>query len=59
MLEQDNIKKLQIDENVRKIKFGVSNNNNEKYKVKTIKNSAVYIKELELNYLPKFYYLVY
>lgn len=48
-----------MDENVRQIDFDVDNNDNKKYKVEAISNSAVYAKELKLDYLLRLYYLVF
>ena len=50
LLEQDIIKKRQVDEN--KIKSNAGKNNRE-YKVETICNSAIYIKK-PVNNLSKF-----
>lgn len=36
-----------------------ANNNNKKYKVKTIRNSAVYAKQSKSSYLLRLYYLVF
>ena len=55
LLQQDIIRKEQVDKNVMELEFDVSNN--EKYKVKTIWKGAVYTKESK-DYLPSFYYLI-
>lgn len=38
--------------------FNTSNNKNKEYKIKAIQNNTVYAKKLELDHLPKLYYLV-
>ena len=49
---------MQIDKNrIELTKLNAGDNNSGKYKVKTIFDSAVYIKKLAV-YLSKFYYLV-
>ena len=55
LLEQDTIKKEQI----KKIpQLDVSNDRSERYKVKTIWQTAVYASKLKLGYLIGLYYLV-
>ena len=54
--EQDIIKKRWINGNITKL--GISNDN-KKYKVEIICNNVVYKRELESDYLPKLYYLVF
>ena len=52
MLKQDNITKEQIDKNVMELNTG---NNNTKYKVAIIWDSAVYAMKSELGHLSKLY----
>ena len=54
LLEQDTTKKEQV-EKVPELNAG---DNNEKYKVEVIWNSAVYANKLESGHLPGLYYLV-
>ena len=54
-LEKDITKKEQVDENVRELEFNT--NDSKEYKVKAIRDNAVYAKELE-GYLPGLHYLV-
>ena len=58
LLKQNITRKRQIDENDM-AKLDANNNEGGKYKVKAIWDSAVYAKELELNYLLRLYYLVF
>lgn len=44
-----------MDKNIIKLKT----NNSKKYKIEIIYNSIVYIKELKLGYLSKFYFLIF
>ena len=46
-----------MDENATQLEFKV--NNNKKYKIESIWDSAVYAKKLEAGHLPKLYYLVF
>ena len=57
LLEKDIIKKRQVDKNAIELaKLDVGNNENNKYKVKAICNSAIYARELA-GHLLEFYYL--
>lgn len=56
LLEQDKTRKTQIDKNATQLEF--KPNDNEKYKVKGIRDNAVYVKILKADYLLKIYYLV-
>ena len=58
LLEQDTTRTGRVDKLVRQIKFDIRDNNDGEYKVEAIWDSAVYIRELELDHLPNFYYLV-
>ena len=58
LLEQDTIRKGQVDEKVRQIEFDAGNNKSRKYKVEAIRDSAVYVRELESGHLPGLYYPV-
>ena len=59
LLEQDTIKKRQVDKKiVEKLEFKAGGNN-KKYKVEGIHNSVVYIRKLEAGHLLSFYYLVF
>lgn len=40
------------------LKFESKDGNNEEYKIETISNSAIQIKESKSDYLPGFYYLM-
>ena len=57
LLEKNIIKKRWVDEVVRQIEFDVRDNNSGKYKVKAIRNIAIYAKEAD-GYLSKLYYLI-
>ena len=58
MLEQDNTRKGRVDEKTaEQLKFEAGSNNKE-YKVKDIRDSAVYARESEIDHLLGFYYLV-
>ena len=58
LLDQDTIKKGQVDEKTaEKVEFK-GGNNNEEYKVEGICNSTVYAKESEVGQLLGLYYLV-
>ena len=58
MLEQDNTRKGRVDEKTaEQLKFEADSNNKE-YKVKDIRDSAVYARESEIDHLLGFYYLV-
>ncbi len=56
LLEQNIIKKRRVDETTSRLKFE-SDGDDKEYKVKAIRNSAVYTRELE-GHLLGFYYLV-
>lgn len=56
LLEQDIIRKKRINELFEEPKFDAGNN--QEYKVKTIKDSTIYVKKTE-GYLPGFYYLAF
>lgn len=45
-----------MNENVTHLEF--EKNNNEEYEIKGIWNNTVYAKILEIDHLPRFYYLV-
>lgn len=55
LLEQNITKKGQVNKNAIQLKFEA--NNNEKYKFKSIWNSAVYEKESKAGYLSELYHL--
>ena len=55
LLEQNTIKNERVDENVTKLEFDAGDK--EKYKVKAIRDSAIYVKKSE-GHLPSFYYVV-
>ena len=58
LLEQNIIKKGQVDEKkVEQLEFKVGSNNKE-YKVEDIYDSAIYAKESEADHLLGFYYLI-
>ena len=57
LLEQNTIKKRQIDENATKL--DISKNNSGEYKIKVISNNAVYIRESKSSHLLELYYLVF
>ena len=56
LLEQDITRKRWVDENATQLEFEA--NDNKKYKVKDIRDSAVYAKLSEAGYLPELYYLL-
>ena len=57
-LGQDITRKRRLEEKTaEQIEFEASSNN-EEYKVKDIRNSAVYARELKVGHLPSFYYLI-
>lgn len=56
LLEQDNIRKEQVDKTTSRLKFE-NDGNGKEYKVKAICSSIVYAKESK-SYLPDLYYLV-
>lgn len=56
LLEQDTTRNGQRDENVTQLEFKSSNS--KKYKVEAIWKSAIYKKKLELDQLPRLYYLI-
>ena len=58
LLEQNTIKKKQINELFPEPELEFDISNNKKYKIETIKNSIIYIKKTE-RYLPNLYYLVF
>ena len=55
LLKQDTTTKEQVDEKVTKLDFEAGNS--KEYKVKAIRDSKVYSRQLE-GHLPKLYYLV-
>lgn len=57
LLKKDITKKEQIDKN--KIKLDASKYNSKKYKFKEISDIIICIKESKLEYLSKFYYLIF
>ena len=57
LLEQDIIRKRQINEFAEVPEFEFEPGNNKKYKVKAIQDSTVYAKEAD-RHLPGLYYLV-
>ena len=57
-MEQDISRKERVDEEIRQMKFDAGNNDSGKYKVETIRDSAVYLRESESGYLPGLYHLV-
>ena len=56
LLEQNTTKKGRVDENVGQMESDAGNS--EEYEVETIRESAVYARELESGQLPGLYYLV-
>ena len=58
LLEQDTTRKGRVDEKVRQMEFDNGDDDSGEYKVKAIRNSAVYARESESNHLPGLYYLV-
>ena len=56
LLESNNTKKRQTNENATKLNAG--DKNNRKYKVKVIYNSTVYTKDSKSGHLLDLYYLV-
>ena len=58
LLEQDITRKRRVDKEVRQIEFDKSDDESEKYKVETIRGSAVYTRESETGHLPGLYFLV-
>ena len=56
LLEQDNIKKGRVDENVTEFDFEAGNN--KKYQVEAIWDSVVYTNKLERGHLLGLYYLI-
>ena len=57
LLEQDTTRKRRINELFLEPEPKFDNSNNKKYKVKVIKDSAIYIKETK-EYLSRLYYLI-
>ena len=55
LLEQDTTRKERVDKKMTELDFEAGNS--KKYKVEVIRNSAVYVRELE-DHLPGLYYLV-
>lgn len=58
LLEQDITKKGRVDKKVKQTDFDTSDNNNGEYKMKAIRNNAVYKRESESGHLVRLYYLV-
>ena len=59
LLEQDSIRKGQVNEKIaEQLEFEAGGNNKE-YEVEGIYNSAVYARKLEARHLPGLYYLVF
>ena len=58
LLEQDTTRKGRIDKEVRQMEFNAGDNNNGKYEVEAIWDSAVYARESKSGHLPDLYYLV-
>ena len=56
MLEQNNTKKKQIDENVTELDAG--DDEGGEYKVEAIRDSSVYARKSESGHLPGLYYLI-
>ena len=56
LLEQDIIKKRQVDKNTTEL--NADDDNSKKYKVEVIWDSAIYAKESKSGHLPGLYYLV-
>lgn len=56
LLKQDISKKEQVEKAIIQLK--VEADNNEKYKVKSIDENAVYTRKLEGHHLAGFYYLI-
>lgn len=59
LLKQHITKKKRINKNVKEINFDTSNNDSRKYKIKAIKDRAIYVKESESDHLPKVYHLIF
>lgn len=57
LLEQDTIKKVQVEEYETRLEFEASNDG-KKYKLEGIWDSVVYTKKSKSGYLPGLYYLV-
>ena len=58
MLEQDVIRKMQVDEKTAEQLQIKAGGNNKEYKMEGIRKSVVYARELEAGHLPGLYYLV-
>ena len=56
LLEQNTTRKGRVDKNATQLEF--EPNNNEKYKVKDIRDSTINSKALETGHLPELYYLI-
>ena len=56
LLEQDTTRKRQVEDNVMQLEFEVGDD--PEYKVKAIRNSAVYARKLEAEHLLGLYYLI-
>ena len=56
LLEQDTTRKGRVDKNTTELDAG--DDDSGKYKVKAIRDSAVYARESESGHLPGLYYLV-
>ena len=55
LLESDTTRKRRVDKNTTQLEF--EPNNNEKYNVERIQDSAVYAKVLEVGHILRLYYL--
>ena len=58
LLEQDTIRKGQVDKKVKQMEFDTGNNNSGEYKVEAVWDSVVYTIESKSGHLPGLYYLV-
>ena len=58
LLEQNTTRKRRVDENATELAELDAGEDSGEYKVKTIRDSAIYARESKLNHLPGLYYLV-
>ena len=58
ILEKDTTRKGRVDEKARQMEFDAGDDQSGEYKVETIWNSAVYVRESKSGHLPDLYYLV-
>lgn len=58
LLKQDNTRKVRVDKKIRQINFESDDNDNQKYKMKAIRDSAVYVRESKSSHLSELYYLI-